>query len=261
MRRVGSAALAAAAFTLGFATPASALTKHSEESAPIGGGLHTAVATCSSDERAISGGYAIDPGPSFARVSESHKQGGRSWVVTANQELVAWAYCSKRLEVSTATKTVETTGNRSGTVAKARCGRGSDPVSGGWRLVGPDSDIPVFDSRPKGRRWRIRAYDNEGTDLTAFAYCLKNGPDLVRRDGSREIDGAGEAVTARARCKRGQEFLGGGWATTPRPDYFNTDGPDTFFIDVVREGARAWSAGATNFGLLGRIQAIAVCAK
>jgi hypothetical protein len=256
MRRVGTAAIAAAAFALAFTGQADALTKHSAPAEEIIDGVFQAVVECPSGQRAISGGYTDPSGnPS---VAENRRGGARTWVVTASADFVARAYCSDDLRVSRELDTTEMGPDGSGTVSKAQCPSGSKAVSGGWTFSEPVFDTPIFRSQPKGRSWSVRGFDELGADITAFAYCLKNPPDLAIRKGSKRISGR---ATATASCRRGEEFLGGGWSTSPTPDWFNEDGPDTFFQEVSRVGRRTWSANAENFGTNGKIKAIAVCRR
>jgi hypothetical protein len=258
MNRIRPAALAVSVLAACVpAAPADALVKRSDGGEEIGGGQWQAVAQCRQGERVVSGGYATATGSS---ITESRAKGKREWVVESNNDLRAFALCSRRLEVSRKSNLSAMTDDTSGTVAKARCARGARAVSGGFRFSGAVGDSPVFRSRPVGRRgWSVRAFDS-ALDITAYAYCLRDAPELRIRSGTLEI-AAGATESAQVACRRGEELLGGGWSVSPKPDWNNNAGPDTFYHRATRFGARTWKVSATNFGQPGRIQPIAICAK
>ncbi len=56
-------------------------------------------------------------------------------------------------------------------------------------------------------------------------------------------------------------MLSGGWTVSPRPDWDNEDGPDTFFSSAYPAAQQSFVATAINFSAVaGRISGFAICA-
>lgn len=241
------------------AGPAPALQKVSAAGKSVGGSALKAKAVCPKGKRVVSGGYAAD---SEEIASVNKRAGKRAWVVKAINvsKLTGYAYCSASLRPKPASKTV--TGEAIGrTKAVARCPGQKTAVAGGWRF-GLNSNSPVFASSGSGgRAWTVKGFSDDGPDddLKAFAYCLGRGGVKVRSAKSDPIpeDADGQAT---ARCKPGEELLGGGHSTSPKSDFFNDEGPDLFYSRTLRVKSRAWRASAHNYSIVaGRITAKAVC--
>jgi hypothetical protein len=119
----------------------------------------------------------------------------------------------------------------------------------------------VFKSNRKGTdRWVVTAVhdDPDGqSKIKAFAYCAR----VQSRSRSRSVDIEDNADEDRtAACKPGEELLGGGYTTRPRPDWDNNDGPDNFYFASYRDGVRQWLAGAHNHSSVGgEIVTTAIC--
>lgn len=240
-------------------------TRSAFTSTPVDG-LLSATARCEAGEHVISGGYQGVPGE-YALVNR--RQGPRGWTVTAqpsgSPSLIALAYCTRRAGLSerSHTEPVVYDGVDNQGAASARCDRGERVVSGGYETVDPKVDVrdlAAFKSRRvRAHRWKVEAVTDGGdARLRVFAYCRERGE--VRRRSSSEAIAASSDGLATARCRPGEELLAGGYATSPRTDYYNTTGPDLFYNTSFRLGDRGWTARARNYSAVGgTITAFAYC--
>jgi hypothetical protein len=102
------------------------------------------------------------------------------------------------------------------------------------------------------------AFESPGS-LEAFAYCERGVVIKVRSSTSAPIPDGGDS-SATARCHKGETLLSGGYTTKPKPDWFNTFGPDFFYNASYRSGKHSWIASAHNYSnVAGTITAFAYC--
>lgn len=268
----GAAGLAATAITMFlFTAPsASALTTVTENGVAAGGGFLIATPTCPGNMKVISGGFGMPAGnPATGHTASVNRAKGRqTWVVKAqtSDPLKGFAYCSRNLNVAVVSKTVALPEDGTEGAAKARCNRGQTAVSGGWKYSNGQQNSPVFKSSGAGgRRWSVKGFADEEspTNLTAYAYCLRGGDVTARSDRSGNV-GNREDGTVQATCRPSEQLLGGGFATSPRSDFSNDDGPDFFYHRSARQGtnrrSRGWRASAHNYGTVaGRIKTTVLC--
>ncbi len=238
-------ALAALSVTAG---PASALKGYEAAITDQGGGFDKGRVKCGPGERVVSGGFSGVQSDS-AVVNKAVR--GKAWLVRGDFALPAtvYAYCDSQLDVSVAKKTKKFPDSDRLNVA-ARCAGNQVPAAGGWAYRELVSNSPVYTSAPYGdHRWLVGGFTSGiGDKLTAYAYCL-NGD--VRVDGSLVLMPDGENATNFAGCDQGEELLGGGFQTDPKPDFGNTFGPDPFFYATWKSNQREWSTSAHNYSSIG----------
>lgn len=133
-------------------------------------------AKCKRGQSAVSGGFANgspdDPG---VHPSTSRRGGQRRWTVSgpnlsgSTETLVAYVHCAADGGLSQKKrKTSLETGEQR--TLKARCGRGSEALSGGF--ANSSTEIRVFESRRAGRRgWKVSGWASNPATLKAFVYC------------------------------------------------------------------------------------------
>lgn len=244
--------LAAAITSLLFIAPtASALTTATAETVEAPGGEWVGKATCPEGSTVVSGGFA---GPFESDAVVNRRAGKRGWLVKgqdANEALTVYAYCSRRLEPGIKSRSgrldFEATGEGR---AAARCPKGKIAVSGGWEFAETDDNQTVYTSIGDGRAWKLSAASGDSPRITAFAYCLRIR-ELSVRANAAHIDPNSDLSPIATRCHRGEELLGGGFKTKPKPDYDNETGPDTFVNLSRRKGERGWAVAATNYSDVG----------
>lgn len=264
----GAVAAGGITLLLLIAPNASALTTVNVKGADNGDGVFVGTATCPPGTSVVSGGFDVEE-QGYAAVSKA--QGERGWVVQALETdfLTVSANCSKRLDpsVSSAAKPFGEDNAGVNTTVRAHCKRG-EVVSGGWRYEPAGqaaSNSPVFKSNRKGsERWAVTAViDTPDADnkIRAFAYCLR-GLDLRARTRRSDTVEGGSDGSGAAKCGRGQELLGGGFTTTPRPDWDNSTGPDHFYFASRRSGPSRWAVAAHNHSSVdGVIKTTVICRK
>ena len=256
--RTSAVAVIVVTVSLAVATSASALT---QVSAPVeqSGEIYVGEANCPSGRNAVSGGFA---GPDQVAVSVNRRAGRDSWLVEAGEAgVTAYAYCSRRLSPS-----VKSRGGRIHLAtdemggATARCERGATAIAGGWSFTSVYSNQTAFTSYGAGgRAWRVFGGSGESARITAYAYCLRSDR-IEARTRTGESIGAGASDGVTTNCRTGEELLGGGFMTQPAPDWDNATGPDLFFNESRREGARAWTSTAHNYSAVaGRIKLAVLC--
>ena len=263
--RAGVTVAAAITLLLLTAANASALTTVTVKGADIGDGVFAGTATCPPGTTVVSGGFDVEE-QGYTPVNKA--QGERKWVVQALETsfLTVSANCSKRLDpsVRSAAKRFGKDNEGVNTTVRAHCQRG-EVVAGGWRYEPAGqaaNNSPVFKSNRKGsERWAVTAVlDSPDADsrIRAFAYCLR-GLDLKARSRIADVGSNDDGSTA-AHCRAGEELLGGGFKTRPRPDWENESGPDNFYFQSQRFGPRAWFAGAYNHSSVdGEVVTTAIC--
>jgi hypothetical protein len=248
-------------------------------------GSFLATAECPDGRRVVGGGFRGADGSS---VIVNKAVGNHAWTVRSfdTDRIAAIAYCSqyRKLTTASATGTLDQPGPSSpprGQAplqggATASCPSGSKVVSGGWEYESLISNSPVYTSRPVGTTdWKVyAASDDQGSSITAYAYCVKGKTIKIEssaksplrtgsgRRGRGQSRGFGSGInSATTSCPKSSALLGGGFETTPQPDFYNENGPDTFFSYSTRSSKREWTAQAVNYSnVSGNIQAFALCA-
>ncbi|HXE99025.1 MAG TPA: hypothetical protein VN458_01625 [Solirubrobacterales bacterium] len=258
-RRFWAALIGAATALLLTAPGASALTTVSATGADRGDGVYVGKARCPGDKRVVSGGFTM-PDESEAVVNKA--KGKRSWIVKGQDTsgpLEVFAYCSGRLEPSTASDRSGFSQSNDRGKANARCGHGKTAVSGGWKFDDLSGNQPVFKSFGRGgRSWRVHAFSDESERITAYAYCLRRDVKTRSKRGDPIPDEGADST--RVKCHRGDQLLSGGFNTKPKSDFSNDDGPDFFYSKSSRVGKRGWRAAAHNYSSVsGRTTVTAIC--
>jgi hypothetical protein len=242
-----------------FVTPASALTTVPASAVSAGANGFKAIAQCPSGQHVISGGFNAVAGSS---VPVSRALGDDSWLVRAfDPGFTGYAYCSKTLRTSRVHESVDVPGPVNLHVTPT-CPSTKNVLAGGWRMSDPGtrSNAPIFSSFPaSARKWSVVGLvDSAPATLKAWAYCAV-APEAKVRTGTASISSQ-EDATATASCQSGEELMGGGYETTPTPDWNNTTGPDTFVNQSYRSGALDWTVAARNYSSVGgTLTAYAVC--
>ena len=212
----------------------------------------------------MSGGYHLGDGSSDTPIVSTAK-GERAWTVTAEEDnFTAYALCSKNIGVKEVAETVgfKSTNQGSGTAASAKCPSEKRVISGGFEFSTLVSNSPVFRSRPTDQRsWSVLALSEDSdSKLKVLAYCVPDRGGISTRKDSTQI-GANQVRTVEPKCKSSETMLSGGWTVSPRPDWDNEDGPDTFFSSAYPAAQQSFVATAINFSAVaGRISGFAICA-
>lgn len=250
-------------------------------------GSYEATAICPAGRRVVSGGFA-SPDPVSPAINRAD---GNGWTVKAfdTETVSAIAYCSKYIKgitTTTATGPLDqlSTNPNSGPQqggATASCPSGSKVIAGGWEYTNKLNNSSVYSSRPVGSTdWKIyAASDQAGNSITTYAYCLagktfktRAGEKIptqsstrtaARGTAGRHRGGVSETPTATAKCKQDETAFGGGFETTPTPDFYNDAGPDTFFYKSARFDGNGWKAKAVDYSDFseGAIQTFVICRK
>jgi hypothetical protein len=254
----------------GLAAPsgAVALSTHSATvTTPNSAGVLVATAKCGANEHVVSGGFVTPQGTTQIVSRAVH---GDMWTVHNLEAelgpLTAYAYCARDGQLSISTHTHKVTAVASvNTTATARCASGETLVSGGYVMSPPSAtngNSPTFrDYAVSASEWTVMSvFDTPPGSLAAFAYCQRGAIVKVRSSSSNPIP-HGLERSATASCHKGETLLGGGYTTTPKPDWFNKTGPDFFYNASRRSGPRSWTASAHNYSHgSGKITAFAYCA-
>ena len=276
MRRIGIGrrmVIIAVAMGSAMAAPAGAmaLSTHSATTSSVNSaGQFAATARCGATEHVVSGGFNISnkgANEGAAVVSRAVKSSG--WKVRLYSEsgetLTTYAYCAPKGQLSTSTHHSEMAAPDQGvnTTATARCSSGETLVSGGYAFLPSSGEVnsPTYrDYAASATKWTVMsAFDVGPVSVEAFGYCGRGVVVKVRSSTSASIPDGGNG-SATARCHKGETLLSGGYTTTPKPDWFNSTGPDFFYNSSHRSGARSWTASAWNFSSVsGKITAFAYC--
>jgi hypothetical protein len=266
--------MTAACLGIALAAPAGAmaLSTHSATDSTVNtNGELVATAKCAANEHVVSGGFKTSILDDASGEVVSRAVMGDRWTVqfypSGPDTLTTYAYCAPKGAISLVQHQrqvpAQTGSPTYNTVATARCASGETLVSGGFEFL-PSSGEPdsttYRDYAVSPRKWTVMsAFDSPPATLAAFAYCGRGVIVKVRSSSSGRIPNDGHA-SATASCHKGETLLGGGYTTTPTPDYANTTGPDTYFYRSYRSGARSWTARAKNYSnASGKIAAFAYC--
>ncbi len=239
--------------------------------APTGGvggnGLIKATAKCLPGERVVSGGYAA-PDEVYAYVNKA--KGKSAWTAALEPEepgdsATVFAYCSPKLKVDTHSKAVKVkggSGERGN--ATARCPNGRTAAAGGHEIVKPKDNLHegvAFASFRKGSsKWAVSAFNENDSKfkLKSIAYCL-GGKAVAVSKGTGNVS-ANSSGSANATCDAGKDLLGGGYKTSPKPDFDNQVGPDLFYDASFLSGPATWTADSHNYSTVqGIVTAFAYC--
>jgi len=151
------------------------------------------------------------------------------------------------------------------TTLTAKCPKGSVVVAGGWQMSPMKTNSPVYTSAPKGKRkWTVVAILDtvDPWKLKTYAYCLDLELDRDLNVATQAVAAPADDsvdIVATAECDGGR-VIGGGFATTPEPDFNNSAGPDTFFFRAKNDSKRKYTVGAVNYAsVVGTVTAYAVC--
>jgi hypothetical protein len=246
---------------------AMALTTHSATTTTTNSaGQLVATATCGAGEHVVSGGFQ---GSDASAAVSSRAVNGDSWTVRlfpfGTPTLTTYAYCARNGQLSVfghENRVPALTGERN-TTATASCASRQTLVSGGYAFLPGlhESNSPTYrDFAASARTWSVMSVFNQTpARLAAFAYCARGVVVKVRSNSSLSVL-TGAHGSATASCHAGETLLSGGYTTTPTPDWHNHTGPDFFYGDSYRSGARSWTASAHNFShVAGKITAFAYC--
>jgi hypothetical protein len=147
-----------------------------------------------------------------------------------------------------AKKTTTIASNDNGS-ATAKCSRGSEAVSGGWRspknVSGDDAFFAFTSMRASDRKWKVTAFNDDDTNshkLKVFAYCDQGKPGLVEQSKSTTVAG-GVKTTLAPKCSNGQAVSGGFESATVNETF------DAAFTFASRRiGRSTWKTSAYGNG-------------
>lgn len=232
----------------------------------VSGNFQVATANCPAGQKVLAGGFSGADGD-FATTNKALD--ADTWVVAGEFQPTAkaFAYCSAGLTVEAVQATVAvpayspTEGADNSRSSQVKCPRGTRVVSGGWEFSPFAGNSPVYASKPRTRKtWIVSGVYDGGVDfeVTAYAYCMR-GVDATTVTATTPV-AAGGMGTATATCATGR-LIGGGFDTTPTPDFYNTTGPDHFHYTASRANRKSWTASARNYSSFdgGALTAIARC--
>jgi hypothetical protein len=251
------------AFVAWAALASAALSEHSKEVTIPALTDKTATASCPSGSEAVSGGFA-SPGfdPQFNGASiipfGSRRTANDAWTVDGKNfslgdtsgKMFSYAYCDKHQpNLAVAKKTTTIASNENGS-AVAKCPRGSEAFSGGWRSpkkVTGDNAFFAFTSKRAGdRKWKVTAFnddDNNPHKLKVFAYCDKRQPGLVERSKSTTV-GGGVKTSLAPKCPNGRQAVSGGFESAT----VNTPFDAAFTFASRRTSQSTWKTSAYGNG-------------
>lgn len=231
-------------------------------------GFEVATAVCPKGQHVVAGGFS-GSGNDFAVYNRAVRK-KTAWRVKGefSDGAVAYAYCSKSMSVrakaNTTSASAETAAAYDNVASTAKCPKGFVVVAGGWQVKPIVNNTPIYTSAPKGKRkWTVVAVHDSGLPwkLKTYAYCLdpKLDRDLSVATQSAAAPNGGAEATVTATCESGR-IVGGGFATTPEPDFNNDTGPDTFFFRSRNVGKKTHTASGINYSHVdGTVTAYAVC--
>jgi hypothetical protein len=223
------------------------------------GETKSATAKCKQGTRAVSGGFDspdfdIAFVDSIVSPNGSFRSSKREWTSTgtdypgANEPgtLISYAYCSDELP-KLKTKSEQTTiPNGAFGSLTVRCPKGGEAVSGGFEAPGSGANqVQQLESRRKGKRKWVVTGTGTGSDdqLIGFAYCAKHKLGLKTKVASASTDQDSVPLSEKARCKKGQQAVSGGFGT----EVDVLEGGYTQPLQSRRAGKRGWQAVAANY--------------
>jgi hypothetical protein len=251
---VSIGALIVALFATGGALGGKSVKKRSATTAIEANESGSATARCGRRTKAVSGGFQAEITlPATPTASESRRTARRKWTSEAFNfaggpgELTSFAYCRREKRIREGSQVVPVAAGASGS-ALARCPRDTVLISGGFagETAGPDPLFLVETSRARGKRfWQVKAENSEGFtsapgNLAAHVYCRNTGK-LRERAKTKTVGGgpAFEAVAVKAKCKRSQRVISGGFEG-PDPD-------EGAVMASKKRGKRRWLVRAVVF--------------
>lgn len=232
-------------------------------------GFQEATAVCPAGQKVLAGGFTGVNGD-YAIYNRAVKK-RTAWRVKGvfSEGSTAYAYCSKTLSVTAKANTVNVPADTESlfqeSTSTAKCPKGSVVVAGGWQLRPRETNSPVYTSAPVGKKkWTVVAIVDtvDPWKLKTFAYCLDLELDRDLNVATQAVPAPTDSsvdIVATAQCTGGR-VIGGGFATTPEPDFNNDAGPDTFFFRSKNDSKKTYTVGATNYSsVAGTVTAYAVC--
>jgi hypothetical protein len=248
-----------ATLAMGISVATGALKTKKTEVSVAPGTTESATAKCKQGARAVSGGFDApaltddSSHGSYVQTFASRRSAKREWTSTATNyfsvpesgTLTGFAYCSDELpKLKTKSRSTTIPNNETQSVT-ARCPKGGEAVSGGFDA---DSDASNFngtfplESRRVGKRkWKVTAASfspPDGADITVSAYCAKHAVGLKKKSATTSTSSQEENIAAKARCKKGQQAISGGFGA---PEDGNT-GAYVEPFESRRAGKRGWKA-------------------
>jgi hypothetical protein len=216
-----------------------------------------------------SGGMVTDPiGPGGEGIyPHSYERLGvqRGWHVTpvlygggGSRSVTLQVVCGPRLGPVSSPHSTVFVGPGQTATATATCPRGNRLLAGGFQrtnFVTRGGNYVTESRASSDRSWQVSgsAFGNFGGELTAIAYCLRSGAQLVSEVASQTaLPHEASATATTPACPPGSSTVAGGFSTSPTgaalvsSAYFNGDG--------------SWSATAFNeFGPDATLSAHAYC--
>ncbi len=214
-------------------------------------------------KRAVAGGFfgEFEPMSTLVIPLISIREDGSAWrlragaIGSAPGDATAYAYCAKKKKFPKLREgsEEETIGGGGGVESvTAECPGNRRAISGGFEL--PDQIILVTTSMRSGRgSWTVEFSSSGTAQAEALVYCAK-GVKLKQRSSETTLS-PGEQDTEKARCKRNQRVVSGG---------FDTESGDATFAATTasrRAGKRSWEATAFADGGAQPLTVYAYCLK
>ncbi len=221
----------------------------------------------------ISGGFISDSpygdgAESTIAFFESRPSGKRAWRVSAanfdgdEETIRAKALCTRedpRITKRSKRVRIAPAGSKGFRVS---CRRGEEAIAGGFGARGftqnAGAELIATESRRKGtRRWRLAAYNNDGTRggaIEGFVQCADRRPRLVthRLDGEA-FDRA--PVELKPRCEEGEELWSGGFVA----DFQRFDPFAVIVADRSYPQRSGWVSRFVGYQTRGEVTAFAYC--
>jgi hypothetical protein len=256
---IWSCVFSAAMLATGISIATGALKTKKTEVSVAPGTTESATAKCKQGTRAVSGGFDApaltddSSHGSYVQTFASLRSAKRKWTSTATNyfsvpesgTLTGFAYCSDELPKLKTKSTSTTIPNNETRSVSARCPKGGEAVSGGFDAEIDASNFngtfPLESRRAGKRKWKVTAYSfspPDGADITVYAYCAKHAVGLKKQSVTTSTASQEENIAGKARCKKGQEPISGGFGA---PE----DGNSGAYVEPFesrRAGKRGWKA-------------------
>jgi hypothetical protein len=152
----------------------------------------------------------------------------------------------------------------------AQCPDGAHLVGGGARIPGGGADAHLnglFPTTNDGSAGGFGTFfwNANGADKTVIAHatCATSGPSAAFRPGTGETESAPDAVSVKARCKRGESVSGGGaFVSTPIEEAFVNSSYPIDDKDKGRKPDDGWKTRVQNRAGLGKsVTTYAICSE
>ncbi len=238
------------------------------------GSTTTDLVKCKEGSQLSGGGHSITPvagNENSSRVKSLFPVGSRKWYVTldsfhaADRAAESFVICRKGNKLESVSKDEPIDGEVDQFPdVTAKCPRGTSVTGGGGATTGGHGDVYMLESRPKGERgWYVKtfvSFSHVG-EQEAFAICDhdKGNKYETAKETDTAIDlrrskrGTVSQVTAEAKCPKGSETSGGGYATSEMQD------PNQSVIDNRPDGKRTWLGRVRTYNPQNGFTAYARC--